>query len=108
MPEASQPNEDSTYPPIFPGTLQLAQIGLRLLGIMFLVDGVSGMIGQITYDATFYSNANYGAASFRNGFYLYIGPGVYMLAGLYFVIDGRWVLRNIFASSNKPRDIDED
>ena len=92
--------------------LPFAQLGLRLLGIMFLVDGVSGLLGGATQgmlQIKAYSDAGYELPTDPHSGGWIAGSLPHIVAGLYFITGGNWVLNNVFASArNRHRTDDED
>ena len=94
-----------------PSMLGIAQLGLRLLGVFLIVEGAGAILGglvQGVLQARAYSTAGYpvpidphSAAWFSSGL-----PS--LLGGLYLVINGSWVLENVFAPSRRDRQTNED
>lgn len=87
-----------------PQLLPFAQLGLRLLGIMFVVDGIGAIFGGAVhwlFLAREYSDAGYEVPidSHSVG---WVASGVPLLiAGLYLIASGNWVLINVFSSSRR-------
>ncbi|MBW3596440.1 MAG: hypothetical protein KY475_04095 [Planctomycetes bacterium] len=89
---------------------RFAQMGLRLLGVMFLVDGVAGLAGSITNGAPQSSALQQAGYPPTPDSYVlgWLAQSIaYIVVGAYCVIGGRWVLENIFLPSPRTRDIDE-
>jgi|JI9StandDraft_2_1071091.scaffolds.fasta_scaffold95934_1 hypothetical protein len=97
-PSAIEPASGMESPPLLP----FAQLGLRLLGLMLFVDGVGAIFGgavQGIFQARAYSNAGYEVQLDPHSV-AWVASGVpILIAGLYFIVDGNWVLRNVFTSS---------
>ncbi|HBE68831.1 MAG TPA: hypothetical protein DDW52_11855, partial [Planctomycetaceae bacterium] len=76
--------------------VQIAFIGLRLFGLMFLVDGLAGMFGQAAYESFFDPKIDYASGMSRANIWSgRITYGVYTLTGLYCLLDGRWVVKQL-------------
>jgi len=76
-----------------------AQLGLRLLGVMFIVDGIGGIFGSLAYAAyqsSALQQAGYDALPDGYVFGWFTASAASLVAGIYFVIGGRWVLDKIF------------
>ena len=81
--------------------LPLAQLGLRLLGVMLVVDGVGAMFGGVIQgllQAWAYSQAGYAVPIDPHSAGWAVGGLPHLIAGLYFIVSGNWVLHNVFAS----------
>lgn len=77
--------------------VRFAQLGLRLLGILFIVDGVSGLLSNLAYQAFFDARIDRSTeVSKAAAWSVYAMYGTYLIAGLYLVMDGRWVVQNVF------------
>jgi hypothetical protein len=90
-----------------PAMLPFAQLGLRLLGVMVVVDGVGAMFGgaiQGLVQAQAYSDAGYSVTIDPHSVGWAAGGLPHVIAGIYLVVGGNWVLLNIFASSQRPND----
>jgi hypothetical protein len=87
-----------------------AQLGLRLLGVMFLVDGVGGIIGSLAY-AAFQSSAlqqaGYDPLPDAYVFGWFATSAALLIAGIYFVVGGRWVLEKVFLPPSPTPDDDD-
>lgn len=79
--------------------LPFAQLGLRLLGVLLLVDGTASLAGgaiQSLFQARAYQASGY-AYTLDPHSAGWMASGVpAFLSGLYLAFDGRWVLANIF------------
>lgn len=95
---AIEPVTGMESPPLLP----FAQLGLRLLGLMLFVEGVAAIFGgavQGIFQARAYSIAGYDVQLDPHSV-AWVASGVpILIAGLYFIVDGNWVLRNVFTSS---------
>lgn len=83
-------------------TLRYAQLGLRLLGIMFFVDGAGGIVGSFVYGArqsAVMRQAGYESLPDAYMFGWLASSAVILAAGFYLVIGGRWVLEKVFLPS---------
>jgi hypothetical protein len=88
-----------------------AQLGLRLLGVMFLVDGVAGIAGGLVYgvmQSTIWEQAGYDSFFDQYACGWIAGGVASFVAGLYFTIGGRWVLEMVFLPSRPIQDDDDD
>jgi hypothetical protein len=88
--------------------LRLAQLGLRLLGVMFLVEGAAAIIsgaGHAFLTAKDYAKGGYDYSGDPYSVAILASGVTLFLAGFYFVIDGRWVLRNVFDSASDQQAI---
>ena len=82
--------------------LPYARLGLRLLGVMLIVDGVGAICGGLIYGLMqlgAYSAAGYSIPVDAHAAGWAMGGIPYLVAGLYLVVSGNWVLRNVFAPS---------
>ena len=85
-----------------PQLLPFAQLGLRLLGIMFVVDGVGAIFGgavQWIFQARAYSDSGYEVPIDPHSVGWIAGGVPLLIAGLYLIASGNWVLLNVFTSS---------
>ncbi len=97
---AGEPTPDVDTLPLLP----FAQLGLRLLGVMLVVDGVGAMVGGVIYGlllARAYSDVGYAVLIDPHSAGWAAGGVPYLIAGLYLIVGGDWVLRNVFASSGQ-------
>ncbi|MFO0817787.1 MAG: hypothetical protein U1A77_07595 [Pirellulales bacterium] len=84
--------------------LPFAQLGLRLLGVMLIVDGVGAMFGGVIQgllQARLYADAGYKASIDPHSAGWAAGGIPHLVAGIYLIIGGDWVLRNVFTSSHR-------
>ena len=85
--------------------LQYAQLGLRLLGVMMVVDGIATISGSIGY-GIFQSAAlqQAGYAGFPEPYTVgWFASGLaYMAAGIYFMAGGRRVIELVFLPVSTP------
>jgi hypothetical protein len=89
---------------------QRAQLLLRLLGVYFVIDGARLVLGygmEIGYLWWLASTERWGEmpCSFRETAWFCSGA-LLLAAGLYLVIDGRWVLEKVFLPA-PPRPADD-
>lgn len=96
---------DSTTDPLM--ITRYAQLGLRLLGVMFVVEGAAALIGSLTNGVM--QTAAYVKAGYPVSFDPYsFGWGAQAIAlvfvGAYLVVSGRWVLENVFLAPPATRD----
>lgn len=90
-----------------PAMLPFAQLGLRLLGVMFVVDGVGAMFGgtiQGLFQAQAYSDAGYSVPIDPHSVGWAAGGLPHLIAGIYLIVGGNWVLLHVFASSQRPNE----
>lgn len=90
--------------------IRYAQLGLRLLGVMFLVDGAGGMIGSIVYAATLSTalqRAGIETLPDAYTFGWFASSVASLVAGFYFVIGGRWVLEKVFLSPSRTSQVED-
>ena len=88
-----------------------AQPGLRLLGVMFIVDGIGGVVWGLTYgkmQASAMRPAGYAAELDPYAIATAVQSVAYIAIGLYCVIGGRWVLEMVFLPSASPREAETD
>lgn len=79
--------------------LPYAQLGLRLLGIMFIVDGITGLAGAFTngtLQAAAYRQAGYDDSLDAYAYGWAAQSVVFLVIGVYFVCGRRAVLRLVF------------
>jgi hypothetical protein len=84
--------------------LPYAQLGLRLLGVMFFVDGVGAVFGgaiQGLFHARAYSDAGYPVPIDPHSVGWAAGGVPHLIAGLYLIVGGNWVLLNVFTNSRR-------
>jgi len=84
--------------------LGMAQLGLRLLGVLLVVEGAGANLGGLVQrglQARAYATAGYpvpidphSAAWFASGLTILLG-------GLYLATNSSWVLKNVFAPSRR-------
>jgi hypothetical protein len=90
-----------------PALLPFAQLGLRLLGVMFVVDGVGAMFGgaiQGLFQAQAYSDAGYSVPIDPHSIGWAAGGLPVLIAGIYLIVGGNWVLLHVFASPHRPHE----
>jgi hypothetical protein len=109
-PEDSSPRQMDTGPtaPDSSGIAQYAQLGLRLLGVMFVIDGSAGLIGSAFHGAMQSSELQQSGYPPMPDPYTFAWAGqsiAYLVVGIYCVVGGRWVLENVFLPSSSPRGI---
>jgi len=105
------PNENPPSPTDDRQIARYAQLGLRLLGVMFIVDGIAGFIGSITNGATQSSalqQAGYPPMADPYVFGWATQSIAYILIGAYCIVGGRWLLEMVFLPASRPCDIDDD
>lgn len=81
-----------------------AQLALRVLGVMFLVEGASGVVGSLMYAAmqmSAYKEAGY--EPFPDYYVVgWLASSLALLvAGGYFAVGGAWVFEKVFLPSSK-------
>jgi hypothetical protein len=84
--------------------LPFAQLGLRLLGIMLVVDGAGALLGgfvQGLFQAKAYLDAGYSLPIDPHSAGWVAGGIPHLIAGFYLIISGNWVLLSVFASSGR-------
>ena len=88
---------------IAPGSLlPFAQLGLRLLGVMLIVDGLGAMFGgliQGLLQAQAYADAGYDVLIDPHSAGWAAGGIPHFVIGFYLTVGGTWILRNVFMSS---------
>ena len=87
--------------------LPFAQLGLRLLGVMFVLDGVSAIFGglfQGLMQARAYVNAGYGMHVDPHSVGWAAGGIPHIVVGLYLTIGGNWVLQKVFTAAQRSVD----
>lgn len=108
MSETTDPNSPKESSPATSATalatdtvtlLPWAQLGLRLLGIYFFIEGVCGFIGNVLI--AFILNWQYTLAGYESPVDAGSAGGgtislLYTFVGFYLLLDGSWLLRNIF------------
>jgi hypothetical protein len=90
-----------------PELLPFALLGLRLLGIMFVVEGVGAIFGgsvQWIFQARAYSDAGYEVPIDPHSVGWLAGGIPHLIAGLYLIASGNWVLINVFTSTQRRND----
>lgn len=92
-------------------SLRWAQLGLRLLGIMFVVNGASGFASAGIRLAVQLADARY--EGFWVAWDLYTmsevaSATVSVAAGLYFAADGRWVIEKVFLPARPASSVEPD
>lgn len=103
--------ENQSAPASDSSTLVWAQLGLRLLGVMLVVEGLGAMAGGITYGilvARYYTAMGYPAAIEPHSAGWAAGGILQLIGGLYLTTSGRWVLDKVFAPSSPTASIDDD
>lgn len=86
--------------------LPYAQLGLRLLGVFFLIEGTVAIIGGFVYLIWQSFEFHWAGQSYHPDAHSmgWIASGVpSFVAGLYLLFSGNWFLKNVF-SSNKNVD----
>ncbi|MDM4019616.1 hypothetical protein, partial [Roseiconus lacunae] len=79
-----------------------AQLGLRLLGVMLVVDGLGAMLGgliQGLFHAKAYADAGYNVLIDPHSAGWAAGGIPHLVIGVYLTVGGNWILRNVFVSS---------
>lgn len=77
------------------GRLELVQPLLKLLGVYFVIDGGAQLLGRLVHAASVFRMPFLADPLFS---YLatLIYPTAILIAGLYLVVDGRWIIEKIF------------
>lgn len=84
-----------------------AQLGLRLLGVMWLVDGIGGIVGSlvyVTWQRAEIRRSGYEPTLDEYALGWFAASAVILLAGIYFIVGGRWFLEKVFLPSSRARD----
>lgn len=79
--------------------IPFAQLGLRLLGVMFVIDGGAAIGGAVVHVIAHWRLYMYSLDSVVSDpqTIAWVTSGlVQFFLGFYLVVDGRWVLRNVF------------
>ena len=85
--------------------VRYAQLGLRLLGVMFIVNGISVFACSFTWglmQSSALQRDGYAPTPDPYVFGLAAQAAAYATLGLYFVVGGRWVIEKVFASPSPP------
>lgn len=91
--------------------IRFAQLGLRLLGVMFFVEGVAGVVGSIIYyawEASLFRDAGYESNPDPYAFGWFAASAISLVAGFYCVTNGRWILEMVFLPSSDESDSEYD
>ena len=101
---------DVTAPTHRASLLPYAQLGIRLLGVMFFVDGLSAIFGgliQNMFQTWAYAESGYDVTvDPHSAGWAAVGLP-YLVSGLYLMIGGNWLLCAIFTSPTVSRKIDD-
>lgn len=84
--------------------LPYAQLGLRLLGVMMIVDGAGAVLGGLAYwfvNAKAYWDARIPVPADPQAVGWIMAGIPSLLCGLYFVVNGAWVLKYVFSPAPK-------
>ena len=90
---------------------RFALLGLRLLGVMFIVDGISSLSGSGATIAVQYSQS-YSPRSLDMEYYDAYNVGaivasmLYVVAGIYLLLSPRWLLKMFFLPATPSREQD--
>ncbi|WP_144059472.1 DoxX family protein [Rhodopirellula sallentina] len=90
--------------------LPYAQLGVRLLGVMFFVDGLSSIFGgliQNTFQTQAYAESGYDVAIDPHSAGWAAGGLPYLVAGLYLMVGGNWLLFAVFTSPSASETQDD-
>jgi hypothetical protein len=90
--------------------LPYAQLGLRLLGVLLFVDGIGAVTGGTFYAvilARAYARSGY-AYTWDAHSIGWIASGCPLIAaGIYLMLDGKWVLKKIFSPVSRNEQYEE-
>lgn len=101
--DVSNSNVSNPDPPTI---LPFAQLGLRLLGVMLVVDGMGALLGgsvQWMLQIVEYSNAGYSTAIDPHSAGWGAGGIPYLVTGLYLITGGDTLLRVVFLPSRQQQ-----
>ncbi len=87
-----------------------AQLGLRLLGVMLLIQGIGNMIGSLAQSAVYATQlkqAGYALSVDAYAFGWFISSLVLAGAGWYLIIGGRWIVEKIFLPASTSKQVDD-
>ncbi len=82
--------------------LPFAQLGLRLLGILLFVDGVTAVFGGLVQGVLYsraYKDAGYPGTVDPHSLGWAASGIPLLVVGLYLIVGGKWVLLNVFTST---------
>ena len=109
---SSAPNEDAMIATLSSEKAQFARfalLGLRLLGVMFIVDGMSGLAGSLTTVGVQFSQS-YSPRSMDMAYYdaynvgALVESGLFIIAGIYLLLSPRWLLKVFFLPASQVRE----
>jgi len=84
--------------------LPFAQLGLRLLGVMLIVDGLGALLGGLVHglvQGQAYAAEGYGVVVDPHSAGWAAGGIPYLIIGGYLVAGGNWILQNVFLPSQR-------
>ncbi len=84
--------------------LPFAQLGLRLLGVMLTIDGIGAIFGGVIQgllQAKAYADAGYAVPLDPHSAGWAAGGIPHIVAGVYLIVSGNWVLDKVFTPSNR-------
>ena len=85
--------------------LPFAQLGLRLLGVLLVVDGLGAILGgfvQGLIQGRAYAAQGYGVVVDPHSAGWAAGGIPYLIIGVYLVVGGNWILQNVFLPPQRP------
>ncbi|KAA5541911.1 hypothetical protein FYK55_17090 [Roseiconus nitratireducens] len=106
-PSEKQPAQHADIPPAINShsLLPFAQLGLRLLGVLLVADGLGAILGgfvQGVMQGRAYAAQGYGVVVDPHSAGWAAGGIPHLIIGVYLVVGGNWILQNVFLPSQRP------
>lgn len=105
-PPDKQPAQQADHEPAVNShsLLHFAQLGLRLLGVLLVADGLGAILGgfvQGLVQGRAYAAQGYGVVVDPHSAGWAAGGVPLLLIGVYLVVGGNWILQNVFLPSRR-------
>ncbi|WP_145167529.1 hypothetical protein [Rubripirellula lacrimiformis] len=106
-PSENQAAQQADYEPAVTShtLLPFAQLGMRLLGVLLVVDGlgaISGGLVQGLVQGRDYAAEGYGFVVDPHSAGWAAGGIPFLIIGVYLVVGGNWILQSVFLPSRRP------
>ncbi len=106
-PSEKQAGQQAVHEPAMKScsVLPFAQLGLRLVGVLLIADGLGLILGGVVQglvQGQAYAAQGYGIVVDPHSAGWAAGGIPHLIIGIYLVVSGNWILQNVFLPSQRP------